>query len=256
MTDFAGRSVLVTGGSGGIGAATAAAFLRRGARVAIADLDTAAVKARAVELGELGEVVPFVADVANEGDVERIVKETASAFGGLDVLFNNAGIPGTSAPIPQASAESMMRAFGINLMGAFYGLKYGLPIMYEAGKGSVINNSSTAGLSGTPTIAPYAVSKHALVGLTKVAALEAGPYRVRVNSIHPAPVNTNMMRAVEASIDAAHPSSAQRRLIEGLPLGRYSEPEEIAELVVFLGSDEAAFITGAQYRIDGGLGAS
>jgi len=151
------------------------------------------------------------------------------------------------------TAEDFDRVIAINLRGSFLGLKHVLPHMTERGSGSVVNTSSVAGLDGSAGLSPYIASKHGVTGLTKSAALEVAATGVRVNSVHPSPVNTRMMRSIEAGGGDAE--TQRRAFEEGIPLGRYGEPEDIANLVVFLGSDESAFITGAQYRVDGGMGA-
>lgn len=173
----------------------------------------------------------------------------------IDVFFNNAGIEGAVAPLEKQETGMFDKVIAINVRGVYLGLKYVLPKMYKAGSGSVINTSSISGLQGTPDILPYVTSKHAVTGMTKVAALEAARHNVRVNSIHPSPVNTRMMRSLEAGFDPDDAEEAKKTLTAGIPLGRYGEPVDIANLVLFLASDESRFITGAHYRIDGGMGA-
>ncbi|MFC5932217.1 SDR family oxidoreductase [Cryobacterium melibiosiphilum] len=255
MTNFSGRSILITGGAGAIGVATAEAFLRLGAKVALVDISQDALDAKKADLSPLGEVIAIQANVTDEADVARYVAETVSAFGTIDVFFNNAGIEGKVAAIVDTPIENLDSVLAVNVRGAFLGLKHVLPIMTKRGSGSIINTSSVSGLSGTPNLSPYVTSKHALVGLMKVAALEAAPSNVRVNSVHPSPVNTRMMRSLEAGFNPDDAEGAQAAFAKAIPLGRYGEAADIANLVVFLGSDESAFITGAQYRVDGGMGA-
>lgn len=255
MTNFTGKTVVITGGAGGIGAATAESFLRQGAKVALVDLFQDALDAKKTELSSLGEVIAIQADVSNEDDTKRYVAETVAAFGTIDVFFNNAGITGKVRPIIDTPIEDFDAVIGVNVRGVFLGLKHVLPVLYKAGKGSVINTSSVSGLDGTADLAPYVTSKHAVSGLTKSAALEAATHGVRVNSIHPSPVNTQMMRALEAGFSPDNAASAQAAFEQGIPLGRYAESEDISKLVLFLASDESSFITGAQYRVDGGMGA-
>lgn len=255
MTDFTGRSIVITGGAGGIGAATAEAFLRLGARVALVDLFQEPLDAKVAELSALGEVIGIRADVSQEADVEAFVASAVSAFGGIDVFFNNAGIEGKVKPLIETDVADFEKVLAVNVVGAFLGLKYVLPVMISQGSGSVINTSSEAGLDGSPNTVAYVSSKHAFTGMTKVAALEVAKLGVRVNSIHPSGVNTEMVRRLESGFGGDDAAAAAASFQAAIPIGRYAEPSDIANLVVFLGSDESSFITGAQYRVDGGNGA-
>jgi NAD(P)-dependent dehydrogenase (short-subunit alcohol dehydrogenase family) len=249
------KVVLVTGGSGGIGKVTAARFLAEGASVALVDIDQASLDATRDALGSGERVLAIQADVSDEADVERYVQSTIDRFGRIDVFFNNAGIEGKVAPLEQQDTAMFDKVLAINVRGAYLGLKHVLPHMYRAGAGSVINTSSISGLQGTADVLPYVTSKHAVTGMTKVAALEAARHNVRVNSVHPSPVNTRMMRSLEAGFAPGDAEGAKAALQKAIPLGRYGEADDIANLVLFLASDESRFITGAQYRIDGGMGA-
>ena len=247
---FENKVVLITGGSGGIGQATAKLFLDEGAKVAIVgtnDEKLAKVKE------ELGDVLTIKANVANEDEVKNYVDKTVEKYGRIDVFFNNAGIEGKVSPIIDQSVEDFKKVLDINVIGVFLGLKYVIPIMQKQGSGSIINTSSVAGLMGSPGVSPYVASKHAVIGITKTVALELAKENIRVNSIHPAPVETRMMRSLEEGFNPEDVESAKKALEESIPLGRYGTPEEIAKLVLFLGSDDSSFITGAQYVIDGGL---
>lgn len=195
------------------------------------------------------------ADVTDEADVKRYTDAAIKAFGRIDAFFNNADIEGQVVPLQEQPIEMFDKVMAINVRGAYLGLKHVLPHMYKAGAGSVTNTSSISGLQGTPDILPYVTSKHAVTGMTKVAALEAARHGVRVNSIHPSPVNTRMMRSLESGFDPKDAEAAKQMLTSLIPLGRYGEPGDIADLVLFLASDESRFITGVQYRIDGGMGA-
>lgn len=256
MIDLQGNAALITGGAGGIGAATAEVFLRAGARVMLVDLDQVALDDVAQRLAELGDVRTVVADVTSEDDTVRYVAETIAAFGAVDVFFNNAGIEGRVRPLIEVDVDDFDRLMAINVRGVFLGLKHVLPGMYERRSGSVINTSSNAGLHGTPGVAPYVTSKHALVGLTKVAALESAVYGVRVNSIHPSAVETRMIHSLEQGFNPDDVEAARAKVTSAIPLGHYASPYDVANLVMFLGSDASAFITGAQYRVDGGRGAA
>jgi NAD(P)-dependent dehydrogenase (short-subunit alcohol dehydrogenase family) len=249
------KVVVITGGSGGIGKTTAARFLEEGASVALVDIDQASLDAACEALGGGERVLAIKADVSDEADVKRYVQSTIDRFGRIDVFFNNAGIEGKVAPLEQQDTAMFDKVLAINVRGAYLGLKHVLPHMYKAGAGSVINTSSISGLQGTADVLPYVTSKHAVTGMTKVAALEAASHNVRVNSVHPSPVNTRMMRSLEAGFAPGDAEGAKAALQKAIPLGRYGETSDIANLVLFLASDESRFITGAQYRIDGGMGA-
>lgn len=251
MGKLSNKVTVITGGAGGIGKVTAETFLKEGAKVVLVDLFQEALDKAQADLAEFGEVLTVQADVSKEADVQNYVNKTVEAFGTIDVFFNNAGIEGKVAPLVDQKVEDFDLVMNVNVRGVFLGLKYVLPVMTKQGSGSVINTSSVAGLSGSPGVAPYITSKHAVVGLTKTAALEVASSNIRVNSIHPSPVNTRMMRSLEEGMNVTQEAMAQ-----AIPLGRYGESEDIAKLVLFLASDDSTFITGAQYRIDGGMGAS
>lgn len=255
MARLENKVAIITGGANGIGKVTAEHFLKQGAKVVLVDLFQEALDEAQEELKALGEVLTVVADVSKEDDVKKYVKETVDTFGKIDIFFNNAGIEGKIALLTDLAVEDFDKVMEVNVRGVFLGLKYVLPVMREQGSGSVINTSSGAGLMGTPNQVAYGASKHAVVALTKTAALEIADANVRVNSIHPAPVNTRMMRSIEEGTMPGQGESAQEAFTQIIPIGRYGESEDIANLVVFLASDESTFITGSQYRIDGGLGA-
>lgn len=255
MSRLSGKVAIITGGSGGIGKATAVAFLKEGAKVVLVDLNEEQLLAVKADLDTYGEVIAVTADVTSEADVENYVKQTVEHFGKIDVFFNNAGIEGKVAPIVEQRVEDFDQVMAVNVRGVFLGLKYVIRVMANQGFGSIINTSSVAGLHGSPNLSPYITSKHAIVGLTKAAAVETAGSNVRVNSIHPSPVNTRMMRSLEAGINPKNAEAARNNMSKNIPLGRYGEAADIANLVLFLASDESAFITGAQYAIDGGMGA-
>lgn len=251
MGKLLGKVAIITGGAGGIGKVTAERFLREGAKVVLVDLFEESLLQAKEELASFGEVLTIKADVSKELDVQNYVAKAVERFGKIDVFFNNAGIEGKVAPLVDQKVEDFDKVISVNVRGIFLGLKYVLPVMTQQGYGSVINTSSVAGLAGSPGISPYIASKHAVVGLTKAAALEVAKSNIRVNSIHPSPVNTRMMRSLEEGWNAD-----EEKVAKTIPLRRYGESDDIANLVLFLASDESSFITGAQYRIDGGMGAS
>ncbi|MBQ0137673.1 MAG: SDR family oxidoreductase [Kurthia sp.] len=247
---FENKVVLITGGAGGIGKEAAKQFLLEGAKVALVDLNADSLIAVKNELNTLGEVIAIPADVTVEKDVQNYVEKAVSAFGTIDIFLNNAGVEGKVKPLTEQTYEDFDFVFKVNVYGNFLGMKHVFPIMKKNGGGSVIITSSVAGLAGSPNILPYVGSKHAVVGLMKTAALEGAPFNIRVNTIHPSPVNTRMMRSLEEGFDFSPDDFAK-----AIPLGRYGESSDIANIMLFLADDASSFITGAQYRVDGGSGA-
>lgn len=248
MGRLTGKTAIITGGAGGIGQKTAALFAAEGANVALVDVD-----ARALEDVHAGSAYPdqlltVEADVTDEDDVANYVAKTREAFGQIDILFNNAGIIGDVVPIRDQSLENFHKVLGINAVGVFLGLKHVMPVMQEQKSGSIINTSSVDGLRGSPNLSPYAASKHAVIGLTKTAALEIADSGARVNSIHPAPVTGDMMETVHEGVE-------ESEILKAIPMGKYAQVEDIGRLALFLASDDSRFITGGQYRVDGGMGA-
>ena len=249
------KIALITGGAAGIGLETARLFLNEGARVALVDLNDSALESAAASLKGLGEVLTIAADVSSEADTRAYVAATVKRFGGIDIFFNNAGIEGRVAPLTEQKIADFDRVIAVNVRGAFLGLQHVLPVMIDRKGGSIINMSSIAGLQGSPNVAPYITSKHAMVGLTRAAAIEAAPFGVRVNSVHPAPINTRMMRSLEEGFNPGHGAEVKQGLETSIPLGRYGESLDVARLVLFLASEESSFITGGQYPVDGGMAA-
>lgn len=256
MTDreFDGRTVVITGAAGGIGAAAARRFSAAGANLVLVDLEEARLAAVAETVS--GPVVTVAADVSSEDDVARYVATAVAAFGRIDVFFNNAGVQARMRPLVEVPLDDFLRTFSVNVVGMFLGLKHVLPVMFEQRSGSVINTSSTQGLEASQGTSAYDASKHAVAGLTKTAALEAAPYGVRVNSIHPGPVDTAMMADIAGMRSPDDPSRAYERVNSVVPLGRMAQPDDVVNVVEFLASDRAAYITGGQHRIDGGMGAA
>ncbi|MGH2384690.1 MAG: SDR family NAD(P)-dependent oxidoreductase [Candidatus Limnocylindria bacterium] len=257
-TDLRDKVAVITGGANGIGKAAAGALLAEGTKVAIVDISTDGLAEAAAELGAKdGRLITLKADVSKENDVMAYVKAAVDAFGTIDVFFNNAGIEGKVAPIIEQEAEDLDRVLAINVRGSFLGLKHVLPIMYAKKAGSVINTSSIGGLSSVGTgTSPFGASKFAITGLTRMIAMESAPYGVRVNSVHPGVTNTQMMRRLKVG----HADQAGRADAAGkndqvgipIPLGRWGEPSDIANMVLFLASDASSFATGSQFVIDGG----
>ncbi len=250
---FDGKVVVITGAGGGIGQAAAARFASEGARVVAVDVDPSQLDATVELVKKAGsEGLPVRADVTESTDVERYVSDAVTHFGGIDYFFNNAGIEGVVAPLTEYPEEMFRRVLEVNVVGVWLGMKYVGPALRERGGGSIVNTASTAGLGGTPTLIAYGASKHAVIGMTKSAAVEFAPDGTRVNAICPAPIQTRMMRSIERGSNPDDPEAAQAQFAAGLPLGRYGEPEEVAALAAFLCSDDASYITGGIYPVDGG----
>ncbi|WAL94928.1 SDR family NAD(P)-dependent oxidoreductase [Streptomyces sp. Je 1-369] len=236
-----GKVVLVTGAGRGQGAAEARLFAAAGARVVVTDVREEEGREVAEALGgQRGRGLFVRHDVSDAGSWASAVAAALGAFGRLDVLVNNAALWRT-ASVEDETYENFEELVRVNLLGPFLGIQAVLPALKEAGGGSVVNVSSTAGLVGIPGHAAYGSTKFGLRGLTRSAALDLAKYRVRVNSVHPGAVDTPMISAASAGRDWSH-----------LPLGRMGRPEEVGELVLFLASDASSYVTGAEFTVDGG----
>jgi 3alpha(or 20beta)-hydroxysteroid dehydrogenase len=245
MNDFEGRVAVVTGAAGGIGAAISRRLTAGGARVLAVDLEGP------TELPE--GAVPHAADVSVAADVQAFLQRAVDELGGLHVLCNNAGIEGAVTSLADYPDDVFDQVLAVNVRGPFLGMKHAVPHMTAAGGGAIVNTASVAGLRGAPRIHAYAASKHALVGLTRSAAAELAPLNIRVNAVCPSPVETRMMRSLEQGIDPDNPAVVHDFLAAQIPLGRYGEPDDIADVVAFLASDAARFVTGVALPVDGGL---
>jgi NAD(P)-dependent dehydrogenase (short-subunit alcohol dehydrogenase family) len=248
---------LITGGGGGIGRATAIGFAERGAKVVVVDLDTASGEASAEVVRQRGGVVRFIrADVTKSADVQNYVNATVDAFGSIDCFFNNAGIEGTIAPMQEYDELVFDAVIGVNLKGVFLGMRHVLPVMLKRGSGAIVNTASVAGLFGGPGLAPYVASKHGVLGLTKVASADVARLGIRVNAVCPGPVETRMMRSLEAQRNPTDPQLVHDMAAASTPTGRYATPEEVANVVMYLCSDFAGDVTGTHIVIDGGRSGS
>ncbi len=248
------KVAIITGGAGGIGAAAAERFLQEGAYVLLVDLDEDALAETCTRLGS-NRVSYLVGDVTQAADNQAMVDTATQRYGGLDAFLANAGIEGDVASLLDYPEQRFDELMAINVKGPFLALRAAIPAMRRRGGGSVIITSSIAGLTGAPRLAPYATSKHAVIGLMRSAAKEFAPEGIRVNTVNPSPVNTRMMRSIEQGLSPDEPEQAVQVLTAGIPMQRYAEPQDIANLMLFLASDESAFITGSVYSADGGSAA-
>ena len=251
MTRLEGKTALVTGATGGIGEATARRFLSEGANIMLAGRSVARLDATRTRLGDTPQIAQFVADPIDEAATANAVAATVEAFGGLDILFANAGTMGTAKPFEEQTLEEFEAVIRPNVTGVWLAMKHVVGPMKERGGGSIIATSSTAGLVGFPTVAPYAASKHAIAGLVKTAALELAEFGIRVNAVAPGPIETPLIQEY-ADKSGQDVGTVQDWLADATPAKRMGTPEEVANLVVFLASDESSYCTGSIIPVDGG----
>jgi NAD(P)-dependent dehydrogenase (short-subunit alcohol dehydrogenase family) len=248
------KVAIVTGGASGIGRATAVAMAELGAKLLVVDRDLAGAEETVdlVTSAAGADAHPHQADVASSQDVQGFVAAALDSFGRIDVLFNNAGIDIPVSPLHEVQEDDFDRIVGVNLKGVFLGMKHVLPVMLEAGSGSIVNTGSTSSLSGNPGTASYGATKHGVVGMTKGVAAEVATRGIRVNAVCPGPVDTHILRSIAKSRSPQDPEAALRQMLNGTPMARLSDPSEIAAVVCFLASDAASFVTGATWVVDGG----
>lgn len=252
MSRFTGQVALVTGAAGVLGTAVSRRLAAEGASVVLADIDLDAARAAAAEIG--GDSTAVRMDVTSGDSVRASVSAAAQQFGGLDILVNNAGTEGGFATTTEYDDEVFDRTFAINVRGSYLGMKYAVPLLRARGGGAIVNVASVAGLQGTPGMIAYGMSKHALLGMTKTVAAEEAAAGIRVTAVCPAPIEGRMMRSIESGLGDDGGTTVRSQFHDAIPLGRYASPDEVAALVCFLASDEAAFVTGSWHRVDGGLG--
>jgi NAD(P)-dependent dehydrogenase (short-subunit alcohol dehydrogenase family) len=247
-----GRVAVVTGAAGVIGSATLRLLAERGARIVAVDRREADLKAAIEELPASAEAFAAAADVTSEDEVADYVRATIDRFGAIDVFYNNAGIEGDVKPITEYSLASFRKVLDVNVVGVFLGMKHVLPVMLKQNKGSIINTASIAGLIGSPQIAVYSASKHAVIGLTRSAAWECTGTGVRVNCVCPGLIDSRMLSTILQGRSGGNAPPPNDRIVERIPARRLGQASEVASIVAFLASDEASYVSGSAYTVDGG----
>ncbi|MCB1397063.1 MAG: SDR family oxidoreductase [Rhodobacter sp.] len=252
MFGLSGKTCLITGGAGSIGRASARLLRDQGARLALVDRESSALDAAVAALGgPADDILALTADVATEADAARYVAATVERFGGIDVLFSNAGNFGTVAPITDYPTEVFDQVLAVHVRGAFLAAKHAVPHMDRGG--SIVITSSVAGLRGDPGVYGYITAKHALTGLMRVLAKELAPRGIRVNTINPGPVDNGFQKKVEDDLTGIIGRDGTAFFDEIIPMGRHATPEEIARSVLYLASDLSSFTTGTILSVDGGM---
>ncbi|RLL86024.1 short-chain dehydrogenase [Mesotoga sp. H07pep.5.4] len=249
MKRFEGKVVMISGGSSGIGAETTIAFAEEGAKVVITDVNEEKGRKLAEEINESGGTAVFMKhNVADAKQTKEIINKIVEKFGKLDVAFNNAGIAGPSLPISEYPEEEWERVISINLLGVYYGMKYQIQQMLKQGGGTIVNNSSILGKVGFNNASAYVAAKHAVVGLTKAAALEYASKNIRINAVNPAFIKTPLIENA-----GMKEGTEMYDMLVGLhPIGRLGNPREVANAVLFLSGEDASFIHGESLMVDGG----
>ncbi len=249
MAALDGKTCLVTGGAGSIGLATARLFAAEGARVTVVDRPGSDLAAAAAALGASGATA--AADVTDAAQVRACIAATVAKWGKIDVVFSNAGNFGTVAPIDSYPEDVFDAVYAVHVKGAFLVCKYAVPHMNDGG--SIVITSSVAGVRGDPGVYAYITAKHAQIGLMRCLAKELAPRRIRVNTIHPGPVDNSFQQNVEDGLTKVIHRDATQFFNEMIPLKRHGKPEEIARSVLYLASDQSSFTTGLRLMVDGGM---
>lgn len=254
MGDLEGRVVAVTGGASGIGEAAALRVAGEGARVAVIDRDEARGREVAAAIEGAGGTARFDAvDVTSGAALAECFGEIAAAWGRIDGLANNAGVNGPTAPMDEYAEDEFDRVIAVNLKAVWLGMRHVIPHMRRAGGGAIVNTASTAAFVAYPGMCGYNASKHAVLGLTKSAALECAAWGIRVNCVCPAAIDTPMMRDTQRRVNPDDPEAAGRMFAAQMPVNRLGEADEVAAVTAFLLSDRSSYVTGSPYLVDGGM---
>jgi NAD(P)-dependent dehydrogenase (short-subunit alcohol dehydrogenase family) len=254
MSRLDDKVAIITGAAGGIGAAAARLFAIEGAKLMLVDLEESGLEALVAELGE-ENAAARVADVADAGQTQAYVDEAVARFGGVDIALLNAGIEGQVSSIVDTPVEMFDKVMAINVRGVWLGLKSVMPAIEKRGGGSIVITSSTAGIRALRNFSPYTASKHAVIGIMRAAALEGAASNIRVNTVNPSPIDTRMIVSIEEMMGIGDQHGSNSPMAIATPLQRYGEPEEVAQLMLFLSSDDSSFCTGGVYMVDGGVSA-
>jgi NAD(P)-dependent dehydrogenase (short-subunit alcohol dehydrogenase family) len=247
-----GKVAVVTGAAGVIGSATVRLLAERGAKIVAVDRKLAELEAVTKELPASAQALAVTADVSDEEDVKEYVAAATAKFGTIDVFYNNAGVEGEVKSITDYPLAEFRRVIDVNVVGVFLGMKHVLPVMLKQNSGSIINTASIAGLVGSPHIAVYSASKHAVVGLTKSAAWECTGTGVRINCVCPGMIDSRMLSTIIQGRAGGNALPPMEKIVERIPARRLGQASEVASIVAFLASDEASYVSGSAYTVDGG----
>lgn len=254
MSRLEAKVAVITGGAGEIGLTAGKLFAQEGAKVLLVDLNENVLKKSVQSIkGDAADYV--VADVTQAEEVQHYVQTAFDRYGSIDVFLNNAGIEGVVRPIPDYPIDVFDKVMAVNVRGVWLGLKYMIPEMQRHGGGSIIITSSLAGIKGSPLVSAYIASKHAIIGIMRTAALECAETSIRINTVNPAPIESPMMRRLEEGLMPDSLEEAKSAFQQMMPTKRYGLPEDVAQLMLFLASDESRYCTGGIYVVDGGASA-
>lgn len=245
------KVVLITGAAGEIGMAAVRLFVEQGASVMMADMGEERLASSAASINS-DSVAYVTVDVTDGNQVKAMVDKTLETFGKIDVFMANAGIEGKMGEIIDSDVENLMNVLDVNVKGVWFGLHYVIPAMRDNGGGSIVITSSGAGVKGAPGMVPYNTSKHAVIGMMRCAALECTKYNIRVNTVNPGPIETRMMNSIAEGIIPGKGADFKSKIEAMTPMHRYGQAAEVANLMLFLASDESSYCTGSVYMVDGG----